>query len=154
MSKFSAQQGFTIPEVIIAGVILIILCMGIMTAYSTVTVLNQGNNVRAQALTVLQREVEEFRSFRYVPGTTDARLVAGAYPNYKVGALSVNNTAFNILVTVDNDPSNSVGTNLDAISEADCRFKQITIEAVVQNPSPAWLADIKTKVEIQRVRSN
>lgn len=148
------QQGFTIPEVIVAGMIMIILCVGILTSYSYVIKLNRGNNIRSQALTVLQREVEAFRSFRFVPGTTDTRLFAGDYPNYKTGVLSADGIPFNISVQVDNDPFDTVGESLDAISNADCRFKQITIEAVLQNPENGWLADLRTRVTIQRVRSN
>lgn len=148
------QSGFTIPEVIVAGMIMIILCVGILTAYSHVINLNRGNNIRSQALTVLQREVEEFRSFRFVPGTTDARLNAGTYPTYKTAVTSADGIPFNISVTVDNDPNDTVGPALDAISNANCRFKQITIEAVMTNPQAGWLSDLRTRVTIQRVRSN
>jgi type II secretory pathway pseudopilin PulG len=148
------EKGFTIPEVIVAGMIMIILCIGILTAYSQVVVLNRGNNIRSQALTVLQREVEAFRSFRFGPGTTDARLNAGAYPNYKTGSLSADGIPFNISVTVDNDPADTIGPALDAISNTHCRFKQIRIVAVLQNQEQGWLSALNTEVSIQRVRSN
>jgi type II secretory pathway pseudopilin PulG len=155
MSKRKKQEnGFTLPEVIVAGGIMIILCVGILTAYSHVITLNRGNNIRSQALTVLQREVEEFRSFRFVPGTTDARLNAGTYATYKTGVLSADGIPFNISVEVDNDPFDTVGPTLDAISNADCRFKQITITAVMQNAQQGWLSQLNTEVIIQRVRSN
>lgn len=145
------HDGFTIPEVIVAGMIMIILCVGILTSYSYVITLNRGNNIRSQAMTVLQREVEEFRSFRFVPGTTDSRLNAGSYPNYKVGQLSADGIPFNISVVVSNDPNNQYDPDP---AEADCRFKQISIEAALQNPETGWLADLRTRVTIQRVRSN
>ena len=164
MKRNSNAQGFTIPEVIVAGGIMIILCIGILTAYSQVIKFNRGNSIRSQALVVLQLEVEELRSFRFVPGTTDARINAGNYPNYKTGVLSTNvdgivgtdddGIPFNISIKVDNDPFDTVGTALDAISNADCKFKEITVEAVMQTPQTGWLADLKTKVVIQRVRSN
>ncbi|HSI87574.1 MAG TPA: type II secretion system protein [Pyrinomonadaceae bacterium] len=155
MKRIGSQLGFTLPEVIVAGSIMIILCVGVLTAYTHVINLNRGNHIRAQALTVLQREVEEFRSFRFVPGTTDARLNAGQYPNYKVGVPSTSGgIPFNISVTVDNNPYDAAGSPLDAVSNADCRIKEITIEAVLQNPETGWLADLQTRVTIQRVRSN
>jgi len=154
MRQVSEQLGFTIPEVIIAGIILIIICLGLLTSYSTVVNLNRGNDIRSQAHTVLQREVEEFRSFRFVPGTTDPRLNAGSYPTYKTGVTSADNTPFNIIVRVDNNPFDATSEPLNAIADADCKFKQITIEAVMQRPETGWLADLRTKVEIQRVRSN
>lgn len=149
-----SESGFTLPEVIVAGGIMIILCVGILTSYSHVINLNRGNNIRSQALTVLQREVEEFRSFRFVPGTTDARLNAGNYANYKTGVLSADAIPFNISVEVDNDPFDTVGPALDAISNANCRFKQIKITAVMQNAEQGWLSQLNTEVIIQRVRSN
>ena len=157
----TVPDGFTLPEVIVAGAIMIILCIGILTVYSHVIRLNWGNHIRLQALTVLQREVEEFRSFRFVPGTTDPRLNAGSYPNYKTGVLSTNpdgviGTAddgipFNISVEVSNDPLGNM--NPDP-TDAVCRFKQITITAVMQNPQQGWLSQLNTNVTIQRVRSN
>ena len=147
----NSDKGFTIPEVIVAGTIMIVLCVGILSVFSYVTNLNRGNYIRAQALTVLQREVEQFRSFRFVPGTTDARLVAGSYPNYKTGALSADNTPFNISVQVNNDPNNVFDPDPN---EVNCRFKQITITAVMQNPQQGWLSQLNTSVTILRVRSN
>jgi type II secretory pathway pseudopilin PulG len=157
----TSTEGFTLPEVIVAGGIMIILCIGILTVYSHVIKLNRGNNIRLQALTVLQREVEEFRSFRFVPGTTDPRLNAGNYPNYKTGVLSTNpdgvlGTAddgipFNISVDVSNDP---LGTLDPDPTDATCKFKQITITAVMQTAQQGWLSQLGTDVTIQRVRSN
>ncbi len=154
-------DGFTLPEVIVAGGIMIILCIGILTVYSHVIKLNRGSNIRLQALNVLQREVEEFRSFRFVPGTTDVRLNAGNYPNYKTGVLSTNpdgvvGTAddgipFNISISISNDP---LGTLDPDPTDANCKFKQITITAVMQNPQQDWLSQLGTNVTIQRVRSN
>ena len=157
----TVAAGFTLPEVIVAGAIMIILCVGILTVYSHVIKLNRGNYIRLQALTVLQREVEEFRSFRFVPGTTDARLIANSYPNYKTGVLSTNpdgvvgnaddGIPFNISVDISNDPSG----NLDPDPAEDvCEFKQITIRAVMQNAQQGWLSQLNTEVTIQRVRSN
>jgi type II secretory pathway pseudopilin PulG len=154
-------NGFTLPEVIVAGGIMIILCVGILTVYAHVIKLNRGSNIRLHALTVLQREVEEFRSFRFVPGTTDPRLNAGSYPNYKTGVLSTNpdgvvGTAddgipFNISVEVTNDPLGDLDPDP---TDANCKFKQITIIAVMQNAEAGWLSQLDTDVTIQRVRSN
>ena len=155
------QRGFTLPEVMVASGLMIILCVGILTVYSHVIKLNRGNNIRLHALTVLQREVEEFRSFRFVPGTTDARLNAGSYPNYKTGVLSSNpdgivgnaddGIPFNVSVEISNDP---LGTIDPDPTNATCKFKQITITAVLQNAEQGWLSQLRTNVTIQRVRSN
>lgn len=150
MRKAHRDNGFTIPEVIVAGSILIILSVGILTTFSTAANLNRINNTRAQALTVLQREVEEFRSFRFVPGIMDNRLFAGSNSNYKTGVQSADGIPFNISVDVSNDPNNEF--NPDP-TDAECRFKQITITAVLQTPQ-AGIPDLQTSVVIQRVRSN
>src|SRR5215203_6733339 len=50
--------GFTIPEVIIAGTIMIVICVGTLTVFSYVVKINRGNNLRMQALSVLQAKVE------------------------------------------------------------------------------------------------
>jgi len=150
-SQECCEHGFTIPEVMVAGGIMIVLCVGVLSVFSYVTKLSRGNYIREQALSVLQREVEQFRSFRFVPGTTDARLNAGNYPSYETGVLSADNTPFNISVQINNDPFNTMNPDPD---ELNCRFKQITITAVMQNPQQGWLSQLNTSVTIQRVRSN
>ena len=155
--KTAVTAGFTLVEVIVAGSIMIILCVGILSVFSYVTKLNRGNNLRSQALTVLQREVEEFRGYRFVPGFTDPNLYAGDYPAYKTGASgeqSQDGTWFNIAVKVDNDPYDDPSNALNTITDDNCRFKEITITATMQNAQTGWLQDLKTTVTIQRVRSN
>ncbi|MBA3352180.1 MAG: type II secretion system protein, partial [Blastocatellia bacterium] len=56
--------GFTLIEVILAGGIMIILCVGTLTVFSHAVRINSGNNLRAQAQSVLQEEVEYYRSLR------------------------------------------------------------------------------------------
>lgn len=149
------QNGFTIPEVIIAAVILIIICVGTAQTFIFATRINRGNNLRMQALSVLQREVEQFRSFKFVPIGTDARLFGGDYPNYKTGGsapVSADGRAFNISVTIDNAP---FGDGFLSNDEGVTTFKQITIRAIPQvAENEVWLQNLGTEVTIQRVRSN
>src|SRR5436190_8400918 len=119
------SNGFTIPEVIIAGTIMIILCVGTLSVFSYVVKINRGNNLRMQALTVLQAKVEYYRSLKFVPGLqTSADL-----PNHRVGDLLVgphtlssitspDGRVFTITATVTNVAF--VGTPQD---EAHCTFK-------------------------------
>ncbi len=149
--RIEKDSGFTIPEVIIAGTIMIVLCVGILTAFSFAVKMNRGNNLRMQALAVLQKEVEEFRSFKFIPVGSDLRLNAGDYQNYKTGIMAPeasDGQRFNISVSITNvDPS---GSNESAV-----RLKQIFIKAQpVVNQSEGWLQNLGTEVTIQRVRSN
>ena len=154
-SSRSNASGFTVPEVIIAGMIMMILCIGTLSVFSYVVKINRGNNLRTQALAVLQREVEEFRSFKFIPTGSDSRLNGGDYPNYKTGVSgpsSADGRVFNITVTIDNYPFDDDELDND---EASCTLKQITIRAVPQvAESEGWLQNLNTNVTIQRVRSN
>lgn len=146
------QTGFTMPEVIIAGVILIIICAGTAQTFIFATRINRGNNLRMQALSVLQQEVEIFRSYKYTPLAPAAQLNGGSYPNYKTGVAGADLRTFNISVTIDNDP-NTAGQQTG--SESTCKFKEITITAVPQvAENEGWLQNLGTSVTIQRVRSN
>ena len=65
---FVQLHGFTLVEVIVAASIMIILCVGILTVFSYVVKVNRGENLRAQALSVMQAEVEYYRGLKFVPG--------------------------------------------------------------------------------------
>lgn len=155
IKKLSDERAFTIPEVIVASFILIIICVGTAQTFVFATRINRGNNLRMQALAVLQREVEEFRSFKFTPINPDARLNGGSYPNYKTGGsapVSADGRAFNISVTIDNDVATG---GIQTGNESTTTFKEITIRAIPQvAESEGWLQNLGTEVTIQRVRSN
>lgn len=65
------EDGFTLVEVIIALVILMISVMGIFAVFTYATVYNTGNSMRSQALSTLQKEVEMIRSAKFTPTITD-----------------------------------------------------------------------------------
>lgn len=146
-AKLQLQQnsGFTLVEVVIAGAIMIILCIGILTVFSYTVKINRGENLRVQALSVLQSEVEEYRSFKFLPFGSDPALNSMPRTKTKSGKKSGDEREFDIYVTIKNLP---VGT-----SDADVKFKEITIEAVPQIAEKGWLADLKANVTVQRVRS-
>jgi type II secretory pathway pseudopilin PulG len=150
-------RGFTIPEVIIAGSIMIILCVGTMTAYVQAIKINRGNNLRMQALAVLQLEVEHYRSLKFVPGLETsgdlnnhrpAEIRVGTYS--RPNRTSADGRVFTILATVTNLSFTAAGT-----AEEHVLFKEITIRAdplVAENEG--WLLNLNTQVTVQRVRSN
>ena len=146
-----AERGFTIPEVIIAGMILIILCVGTLTAFDYAVRINRGNNLRMQALSVLQQEVEFYRSLKFLPPPgSDAAIACGTYT--RPPRTSADGTVFSISVTIDDNPSDGTASPEPDV-DANTKFKQITITAAKQvTDADGWLQDLNTKVTLQRVR--
>jgi type II secretory pathway pseudopilin PulG len=145
-TRYQRSAGFTIPEVIVAGSIMIILCVGTLSVFAFVVKINRGNNLRMQALSVLQLEVEFYRSLKFVPVGTDAQLNAGTYTNVRQHT-TPDGRVFNITVVIANLPA--------ATPDSTSTFKQITITATpVVAERDAWLQNLHTDVTIQRVRSN
>ena len=147
------DEGFTIVEVIVAGSIMIILCVGILSVFSYVVRVNRGEHYRMQALSVLQHQVEYYRSLKFVPSGTPAELTAGTYTNVRT-VTSPNGRVFNISVVIDNDPYTD---GLQTVpTEANCTFKELTITATPQVAEMvgAWNATPAMTITIQRVRYN
>ncbi|HEY0047880.1 MAG TPA: hypothetical protein VGB68_01240, partial [Pyrinomonadaceae bacterium] len=64
-------------EVIIAMIILLVALLGVFLTFTYAVNYNAGNNSRAQALSILQQEVELLRSAKFTPGVTDDVLTGG-----------------------------------------------------------------------------
>jgi len=144
--KIERSRGFTIPEVIVAGSIMIVLCVGTLSVFAFVVRINRGNNLRMQALSVLQQEVEFYRSLKFVPVGTDPQLNQGTYTNVRQHT-TPDGRVFNVTVVIANVPA---GT-----ADSASTFKQITITATpVVAERERWLQNLHTDVTIQRVRSN
>ena len=156
ISEINKTKGFTLVEVIIAASIMIVLCVGTLSVFSYVVKINRGENVRLQALSVLQKDVEYYRSLKFVPVGSSAELNGKDKTN--IGTrISADGRVFNVWVTIDNDPYTPLlqtATTNPAVLEANCKFKEITIEAKPQVAETGWLANLKTEVTIQRVRTN
>lgn len=148
----TSNWGFTLIEVIIAAGIMVILCVGILTVFSHATKINTGNNLRAQAQSVLQKEAEYYRSLKFIPVGSDAALNGGTYTNVRTAA-SADGQTFNISVTIDNIPSTAA---IDTGNESTCKFKQIAISATPVVTQVGWLSNtsLNTQLIIQRVRAN
>jgi type II secretory pathway pseudopilin PulG len=152
------ERGFTIPEVIIAGVIMVIISVGTLETFVYATRMNRGNNFRMQALSVLQQEVEYFRSLQFVPGLeTTADLNNHRSNDIRAGTrvrgqrTSADGHVFNLTVTVTNLSTPNSGTNEEVV-----RYKEITITAQPVVVQQGWLsnANLNTSVTVQRVRAN
>jgi type II secretory pathway pseudopilin PulG len=147
-SDLRKSNGFTLVEVIVAGSLMVILCVGTLTVFSYVVKVNRGENIRMQALSVLQQKVEHYRSLKFSPYGTSTDL--NARTESIVDTLtSADGRQFNILVSIDDDPA-TAGIQTDATS----KFKEIKITAVPVTAETGWLSNLRTTVTIQRVRTN
>jgi type II secretory pathway pseudopilin PulG len=135
---FEKNGGFTLIEVLIAGSLMIILCVGTLSVFSFVVKLNRGENVRMQALSVLQKKVEFYRSLKFAPSGTSTDLAARTNQNVGIET-SADLRQFNIFVT---------------ITDTSATFKEITITAVPVIAETGYLSNLRTTVTIQRVRTN
>jgi len=154
--------GFTLVEVIIALVILMISVMGIFAVFAFATVYNTGNSMRSQALSILQREVEMIRSAKFTPTITD---------NYTPGATddgrrdlrggtktprtvtAINGTTYTVETIVDNDPFTQLVQNDTDVPNP--KLKEITLTVTPQSSTNgSWIVAYPAKVVFRRVRSN
>src|SRR5690349_1210464 len=156
-----SRSGFTVVEVIVAGSIMIVLCIGTLTMYSYAVKINMGNNVRSQAQSVLQKQVEVYRSAKFVPTYTDPLLIANSYPATStvdsIDPSDPRNLKFDVTVTIDNDPTTAAVDKSETMSDGSaCKFKQITITAVPHDAAlqQGWLSNLNATVTFQRVRAN
>lgn len=157
--RFRHQRGFTLIELIVASTVMSVLAVGVLSTFSYAVRINAGNNLRAQAMTVLQKEIERYRAMKYVPSSPprDASLNAtgasGVTFNCDGSArcTSQDGTQFNLKVTITN-----IGFANGAATQDDntATLKQIVIEATPTVARTGWLANLRTNVTLLRVRSN
>ncbi len=141
------ESGFTLIEVAVAMLVIMIALLGVFVTFTWAITYNAGNNSRAQALAVLQEEVERLRSLKFTPSFTDADLAGGTRAPRIV--VSPNGGTFGVRVEVDDDPA-TAGTQIDANSP----LKEIRVAVRLERPSPGWQAAVPATVIMRRVRSN
>ena len=171
------SAGFSLIEVVIALVILMIALLGVAAVFGYTIVYNAGNKSRAQALTVLQQEVERYRAAKFnagsppdnfTPGDPDdgrRDITGGIKPQRTVTA--ENGYIFLVDVMVDDDPFAPNGTpavpqEADEGYECttpqgdvvDCTIKEITIQVTLAAPSPGWQVAVPATIVLRRVRGN
>lgn len=144
----NAEDGFSLVEVIVAMVILLVALLGVFITFSYAVNYNAGNNSRSQALAVLQQEVERLRSAKFTPQITDPDLEGGVKAPRIITA--VDGYRFRIQTTVDDDPSTP---NTVDINNAKT-FKQLTVTVTLENPTPGWQTSVPATVILRRVRAN
>jgi len=108
-----------------------------------------------QALTVLQKQVEFYRALKYQPVAPDPQLNGRTRTVTATSVPSANGTLFDVAVTIDNDPYAAgiqTATSTPAVAEANCKFKEITIEVSPHDAQEGWLQNLRTTVSFRRVR--
>ena len=156
------QKGFTLIEVTIAMIIFLVALLGVFVTFTYAVNYNNGNSSRAQALAILQREVELFRAAKFTPNTTDnttstnpddgRRDLRGGVKTTRTVTAS-NGSRFLVAVVVDDDPF-TANTPTNPQVDATKTLKEISITVTLDNPTPGWQTSIPTTVVLRRVRAN
>lgn len=141
------EKGFSLVEVIIAMVVLLVALLGIFTVFTFCINYNAGNNSRAQALSVLQQETELLRCAKFTPFITDVNITGGEKPPKMV--ISADGSRFVVNTVVDDDPFTD-----DIQTDFSKTLKEITVTVKLESPTPGWQTAVPTITVLRRVRAN
>ncbi len=149
------ESGFSLIEVIIALMVLLIAVLGIFATFTYATLYNGGNSQRSQALSVSQQEIELLRSAKFTPTFTDPALTGGKKTPKPVTRTTIDGDggSYVVNITVDDDPFTD-GIQIDNAVPKTKTLKEITIEVTPQAKTASWIVAIPTKVVFRRVRAN
>jgi Tfp pilus assembly protein PilV len=143
----AAESGFSLIEAVSAMSIFLICTLGVFMTFSYAVNYNAGNASRAQALSILQEEVEQMRSAKFTPGGVDAKLTGGEKSSKTVTSLDGNK--YKVQITVDDDPFTQ-GIQTDASKT----LKEISVTVTLDRPTPGWQTAVPVTVILRRVRGN
>lgn len=148
--QISGQAGFSLVEVVIASIIMVVLCIAALSAFSYASSINRGNNLRSQSLSALQEELEIYRGLQFRRGVTPpAALFAGSYDKGIVAAAD-GKSDFRITVEITNLPNPPSTT---APNEATVTVKEIEVTATLVGEEDRWFGG-STSITMLRVRAN
>jgi len=153
MSKGNDEKGFSLVEVIIASMVMVVLCVAALSAFSYASSVNRGNNLRSQSLSALQEEIELYRGFQFKRTGTAQALNAGTYDRgirESGDSGDQKKTNFRISVTIKNlpnPPSTAVPT------DANVTVKEIAVSATLVGDESKWFGG-STSITMLRVRAN
>lgn len=153
------EKGFSLVEVTIAMVILLVALLGVFVTFTYAVNYNAGNNSRAQALSVLQREVELYRSAKFTPevmdnytpngANDDRRDITGGTKAVRI-VTSADESRFRVAVLVDDNPNTPTVIDTDSTKT----IKEITVTVTLDRPTPGWQTSLPATVVLRRVRAN
>jgi prepilin-type N-terminal cleavage/methylation domain-containing protein len=170
------ELGFTLIEVVISMVILLVVVLGAFSMLALSITYNAGNKSRSQATAVLQQEVERYRSAKFNATSTDSSenpttpglcLITGMRDlrgREKSACLVIANDGsgrtFSVSSSVDNDPSVH-GIQVESYvcqspqgAAIPCTMKEITVEVQLAEPNPGWQISVPVRAIVRRVRGN
>ena len=169
-----SEQGFSMIEVVIALVIIMIALLGVFATLTYAVTYNAGNKSRSQTLAVMQQEVERYRAAKFNSTTTDSNPSPASPGACLVSGLrdlrgraestclvtAVDNRQFEVRSKVDNDPA-VTGIQVEGYqclspqnTPIPCAIKEITIEVRLAAPSPGWQTAIPMKTVLRRTMGN
>jgi type II secretory pathway pseudopilin PulG len=141
------EAGFSLLEAVMSTVILLITLLGVSSVFTFAIAYNTGNNRRSQALSVLQREVELVRSYKFTPAVTDTSLQAGQ--KAPKTSTSSDGSNYTVEIKVDDDPFTD-GIQIDTAKT----LKEITITVTPAEQVDSWQTAVPTSLIIRRTRGN
>lgn len=141
------ESGFSLIEVTIAMMVLLVGLLGVTLSYTWAVKFNAGNNLRMQSLAILQQEVEQFRSAKYTSVVTDSILLGGVKTPKTITTADGNK--FTVETTIDDDPFTG-NVQVDQSKT----LKSITITVSGENQTQKWITAIPATVTLRRVRGN
>ena len=141
-----AEAGFTMIELSVAMVIILISLLGVFFSITFAIRYNAGNESRAKCLAVLQQEIERMRSAKFTPSLTDASLVGGSASR----TVTTGGMTYSVDTVVDNDPF-TAGIQDETTFTS---LKEISITAQLASPSPGWQTAVPATVVLRRVKAN
>lgn len=154
-----AESGFSLVEASIAMVVILVALLGVFSVFTYTIQFNAGNKARAQALAVLQQEVERYRSAKFTSTFTDnyaptspdngTRDITGGTKATRT-VTATNGLIFTVNVIVDNDPL-TAGIQDETVPTA---LKEVEIRVRLATPSPGWQTAVPATVVMRRVRGN
>jgi type II secretory pathway pseudopilin PulG len=143
------QAGFSLIEVTIAMIVLMIVLLGVFVTFTYAINYSAGNNSRAQALAVLQQQVEQIRSAKFTPEITDPILVGGT--RARVIVTSADGGRYRVDVSVDND---LVTADVQSTNETTTTLKEVSVTVALDSPTPGWQTSLPATVILRRVKAN
>ncbi len=147
IKSLNLETGFSLIEVCVALVVLLIVVLGAFTALSFAINYNFANNTRSKALAVLQKEEEELRSVKFSATVIDTKLLGGEKP-IKTVVLD-DGDRFQVDIKIDDDPF-TTGIQIDGTMT----LKEIEISVAALDPTQGWQTAVPVRATFRRVRMN
>lgn len=145
------ENGFSLVEVMIALIILLVSILGVFAVFTYATIYNGGNSRRSQALSVFQQEIELMRSAKFTPTIySDPRLTGGKKTPVTVTSPG-DKASYLIETIVDNDPFTA---GIQSDGDSTTTLKEITITVTPQGTNGNWVVAFPTRVVLRRNRAN